>query len=185
MARGYLCDGCTTVNGALTSNRFMNGVEEKFHAHTLSYTLHSHGTRNEGSEALPSPRHAQQSNEYIWQINSHFAERLPWCKIKKKTINRVKKCPEYRSKRILTSCSAFLSCTLLFCKIRITFLAPATTAASIRKRCNSSSMRSSKDVSKSHPLLSPFSSADWNETHKHVHTAPFPTRETRTARKRA
>lgn len=59
----------------------------------------------------------------------------------------------------LTSWSCFLSGTLLFCKIRITFLAPATTAASIRSRWSNSSIRSSNGVSKSRPPLSPFSSA--------------------------
>lgn len=78
----------------------------------------------------------------------------------------------------LTSWSAFLSGTLLFCSIRITFLAPATTAASIRKRCKSSSMRSSSDVSNSRPPLSPFSSvtyAQWNRrenTHHSMNNRP-------------
>lgn len=70
--------------------------------------------------------------------------------------------PEFENEKWkwkLTSWSCFLSGTLLFCKIRITFLAPATTAASIRNRWSNSSIRSSNGVSKSRPPLSPFSSA--------------------------
>lgn len=58
----------------------------------------------------------------------------------------------------LTSCNAFLSIVLVLCSVLITFLAPSTTAASIRNRCLSSSMRSSSDDSRcSLDFNSPFS----------------------------
>lgn len=55
---------------------------------------------------------------------------------------------------IRTSVKAFLSATLALCKRRITFLAPSTTAASIRKRCRSSSTLSSSASSKLGSYLS-------------------------------
>lgn len=55
---------------------------------------------------------------------------------------------------IRTSVKAFLSATLALCKRRITFLAPSTTAASIRKRCRSSSTLSSNANSKLGSYLS-------------------------------
>lgn len=55
---------------------------------------------------------------------------------------------------IHTSVKAFLSATLALCKRRITFLAPSTTAASIRKRCRSSSTLSSSASSKLGSYLS-------------------------------
>lgn len=54
----------------------------------------------------------------------------------------------------VTSVKAFLSATLALCKRRITFLAPSTTAASIRKRCRSSSTLSSNANSKLGSYLS-------------------------------
>lgn len=53
-----------------------------------------------------------------------------------------------------TSVKAFLSATLALCRRRITFLAPSTTAASIRRRCRSSSTLSSSASSRLGSYLS-------------------------------
>lgn len=57
-------------------------------------------------------------------------------------------------KRPPTSVKAFLSATLALCRRRITFLAPSTTAASIRNRCRSSSTLSSNASSRLGSYLS-------------------------------
>lgn len=70
------------------------------------------------------------------------------------------KCARMFTHLVLTSWSAFLSIVLLLCKVRMTFFAPSTTAASILKRWRSSSMRSSSDDSScSWDRISPFSAA--------------------------
>lgn len=74
---------------------------------------------------------------------------------------------------LLTSCRAFLSIVLLLWSVLITFLAPSTTAASIRNRWrNSSILSSSDDSSCSADLVSPFSDDAW-EWRQTIHSLKY------------